>query len=117
MNKAQLQETLIKTAATNNVDLSRRAAAVVLDTLFNPTEGIIARQTKKGDVVALAGFGTFGLRRRKARTARNPQTGGAIKVPAQKTVGFKVGQTLKATVNGGQVPSASNGKKAKKRGR
>jgi nucleoid DNA-binding protein len=41
------------------------------------------------------GFGTFTVRKRNARTGRNPQTGEEIKIKASKTVGFKPGKQLK----------------------
>jgi DNA-binding protein HU-beta len=50
-------------------------------------DGVIASITKavkKGDKVALVGFGTFSLSKRKARTGRNPQTGATIKIAAKK---------------------------------
>ncbi|MBR6914833.1 MAG: HU family DNA-binding protein, partial [Clostridia bacterium] len=47
----------------------------------------------------LIGFGTFGTKKRAARTGRNPQTGAAIKVPASKVVSFAPSSALKAKVN------------------
>jgi hypothetical protein len=55
---------------------------------------------KKGDNVALVGFGTFEVRKRAARAGRNPSTGEAIKIKAAKVPAFKAGATLKAAVNG-----------------
>lgn len=52
----------------------------------------------KGDDVTLIGFGTFNVRRREARTGRNPQTGATIDIPASKTVGFKAGKALKDAI-------------------
>ena len=48
--------------------------------------------------VRLVGFGTFSVRKRKARTGRNPQTGDEIRIPASTTVGFKPGKNLKDAV-------------------
>ena len=78
--------------------------------IFHPSEGLIARALKKGDPVAITGFGAFGVRKRAARTARNPQTGESIKVAATKAPGFKAGASLKATVSGkGRASGASKG--------
>ena len=49
---------------------------------------------KKGDRVALVGFGTFSISKRAARKGRNPQTGKEIKIAAKKVVKFKAGADL-----------------------
>lgn len=59
----------------------------------------ITKALRRGDRVQLTGFGTFEVRDRKARQARNPQTGETIHVPAQKAPAFKAGKTLKDSVN------------------
>jgi len=61
---------------------------------------IITATLKKGDNVALVGFGTFEVRKRAARAGRNPSTGEAIKIKASKAPAFKAGTALKAAVNG-----------------
>jgi len=53
---------------------------------------------KKDQTVSLVGFGSFTVRKRKARTGRNPQTGEPIKIKASKTVTFKCGKALKDQV-------------------
>ena len=45
------------------------------------------------------GFGTFTTKLRDARTARNPQTGETIEVPAKYALTFKPTSTLKAEIN------------------
>jgi len=50
---------------------------------------------KTGDKVALAGFGTFEVRTRKARVGINPRTKAKISIPAAKTPAFKAGKALK----------------------
>ena len=54
---------------------------------------------KKGDRLALVGFGSFSVADRAARTGRNPQTGKEIKISAKKVVRFKAGAELAETVN------------------
>ena len=61
---------------------------------------VITTTLKKGDKVALVGFGTFEVRKRAARTGRNPQTGAALKIKAAKVPAFKAGAALKTAVNG-----------------
>jgi DNA-binding protein HU-beta len=55
----------------------------------------IAKKTlKKEGRLALAGFGSFSVNKRKARTGRNPRTGETIKIKAKKVVKFKAGKGL-----------------------
>lgn len=65
-------------------------------------DGFLAAVTdalKSGDSVSLIGFGTFVVKRREARTGRNPQTGKTIKIKAANVPGFKAGKSLKDAVN------------------
>jgi DNA-binding protein HU-beta len=52
----------------------------------------------KGNKVSFAGFGTFAISDRKARTGRNPQTGATINIPATKVPVFRAGKNLKEAV-------------------
>jgi nucleoid DNA-binding protein len=52
----------------------------------------------EGDSITFVGFGTFKTSQRKARTARNPQTGAAIKIPKRRVVRFTAGKALKNAV-------------------
>ncbi len=60
----------------------------------------ITAALKKGDEVRLLGFGNFVVADRKATTARNPQTGATVDVPASKAPKFRPGKALKDAVNG-----------------
>ena len=93
MNKAELLQALI-----DRTDLPTRDVRAVVDALFHPSAGVLAKAMKKGEKITLTGFGTFDRRDRKARTARNPQTGAALKVKARKVPAFKAGASLKAYV-------------------
>jgi DNA-binding protein HU-beta len=53
---------------------------------------------KKGDKLALTGFGTFSVAKRRARAGRNPQTGKEIKIPATRVAKFKASNFLKGAV-------------------
>jgi len=53
---------------------------------------------KKGDTVNLVGFGTFSVKKRAARSGRNPKTGEPIKIAARKVPAFKPGKALKDAV-------------------
>ncbi len=54
---------------------------------------------KAGEKIQLIGFGTFEVRKREARTGRDPRTGNPIKIPASKSPAFKAGKSLKDAVN------------------
>ena len=88
MNKGDLIEEVAK------VTCSKKEAADVVDA----TLAAIQKSLKKGDAVTLVGFGTFDVKKRKARTGRNPQTGKAIKIAAKKVPVFKAGKGLKDAV-------------------
>jgi len=88
MNKTDLIEAVAKVTCT------KKEAAEAVDA----TLAAITKALKKGDAVTLVGFGTFGVKKRKARTGRNPQTGKAIKIAAKKVPVFKAGKALKDAV-------------------
>jgi DNA-binding protein HU-beta len=85
MNKAQLID-----AIAANAGLTKADAKKALDAFIKAT----TQALKKGDRVALVGFGSFSVSKRSARTGRNPQTGKEIKIPAKKVVKFKAGSDL-----------------------
>ena len=89
MNKAELIDAIAKKAGTTKVD-----AKEALDAFIGVTKAAL----KKGDRVALVGFGSFCVSKRSARTGRNPRTGAAIKIAAKKVVKFKPGAELSAAV-------------------
>jgi len=92
MNRSELIAALSTKTNSTKVDAEKTIAALL---------DIITTTLKKGDTVALVGFGTFEVRKRAARAGRNPSTGEAIKIKASKAPAFKVGAKLKAAVNGG----------------
>ena len=59
----------------------------------------MTKSLKKGQPITVVGFGTCRTAQRKARTARNPQTGAAIKIPKRKVVRVTAGKALKTAVN------------------
>jgi len=91
MNRKELIDALATKTGSSKVDADRNIAALI---------DVITDTLKKGDNVALVGFGTFEVRKRAARAGRNPSTGEAIKIKASKAPAFKAGATLKAVVNG-----------------
>lgn len=89
MNKEQLVEKVAdKTGATKKDALD----------MLNTSLDMVAATLKKGEKVTLVGFGTFLVRKRKARDGRNPQTGAKIKIPAKRVPAFTAGKELKSAV-------------------
>jgi integration host factor subunit beta len=69
----------------------------IVATIFDEIAAALAR----GDRVELRNFGSFSVRHRHSRTARNPRTGGMIEVPHKIIPFFKAGRQLRKQVNGG----------------
>lgn len=85
MNKSELVDAMASEAKITKADASR-----ALEAFMNAT----TKSLKKGDRVALVGFGTFSVAKRAARNGRNPQTGKPIKIAAKKVAKFKAGSEL-----------------------
>jgi DNA-binding protein HU-beta len=90
MNKAEFV-----TAVADEAELSKADAGRALEAIIE----VVKKALKKGDSVALVGFGTFVVRKRAARTGRNPRTGAQIKIKASKNPSFKAGKALKDALN------------------
>lgn len=89
MTKAELVASIGKEAK-----ISKASAEKAL----NAFTATVTKALKKGDRLALPGFGTFSVTKRKARIGRNPRTGKEIKIPAAKVAKFKAGTLLKNAV-------------------
>jgi DNA-binding protein HU-beta len=89
VNKTELIDAIAKDSG-----LSRTDSARSLDSLITTVQ----KTLKKGDDVAITGFGKFSVTKRAARAGRNPATGEAIKIKASKAPKFTAGQTLKTAV-------------------
>lgn len=66
---------------------------------LNATLETIQESLQKGEPVSFVGFGTFEVKKRAARTGRNPQTKQPVEIPASKAPSFKAGKSLKEAVN------------------
>ena len=53
-----------------------------------------------GESVTFTGFGSFKVKSRRSRLARNPRTGDAVDVPAKRVPYFKASNELKERLNG-----------------
>jgi len=99
MNKSELV-----TALAAKTELSRKDAEKVISAFVDAVSDTLTA----GDKIQLIGFGTFAIKDRPARTARNPRTGEEIQITASKAPVFKAGKALKDKVN---APAKKKGKK------
>ena len=89
MSKAFIAEVIQNSAEITGVAANRAAADVI--------EAIV-KELKENGGFTLPSFGTFTVKKTKARKGVNPRTGEPVKVKAGKTVRFKASPSLKATV-------------------
>ena len=97
MNKTELAAAIAEEAGLSKKDSEAAVKAFVK---------VVSEELQKKEKVQLIGFGTFEVGERKARTARNPQTGEAIKIKAAAVPKFKAGKALKELVNSKPKKSA-----------
>ena len=93
MTKSELMAEL----TSANPHLTARDVELIVATVFNEITGALAR----GERVELRGFGAFTVKRRNARTGRNPRTGETVPVEEKAVPFFKAGKELRERVNRG----------------
>ena len=89
MNKRELVATMAEKSG-----LARKNCEAALDAFV----ASVVDALKSGDKVHLAGFGTFEVKERAARTGRNPRTKEPVDIPASKQPAFRPGKPFKETV-------------------
>lgn len=75
-------------------DISKAKAKEIVTSVF----ASIIEAAKAGDEVAISGFGRFSVKARPAREGRNPRTGETLKIPASKSLGFKMSKPVGAAL-------------------
>ncbi|MDX9709043.1 MAG: integration host factor subunit beta [Trichloromonas sp.] len=91
MTKSELIERLTTVSGTVN----KKEAELIVNTIFDS----IGDALVGGDRVEIRGFGSFTVRERDAREARNPKSGEIVRIPNKKTPFFKTGKELRERVN------------------
>lgn len=91
MTKAELVELI---AAETGI--SKKDTGIIVNLILDN----IGRALVSSDKVELRGFGSFKVKQRGSRLARNPRTGAAVDVPAKLVPFFKASNELKARLNG-----------------
>lgn len=89
MNKTELV-----LAVADKSGLSKKDAEKSVNCVLESIMSALA----EGDKVQIIGFGTFEVRNRAEKVARNPKTGESIVVPASKQPAFKAGKALKEAI-------------------
>ena len=91
LTKRELVDRLV---SENNL-ITRKDSEIVVDIVFDS----IRNALKSGEKVEIRGFGSFTIRERGPREARNPKSGELVSIPAKKTPFFKTGKELRDRVN------------------
>ncbi len=91
MTKSELIERL----TDDNDVLSKRESELIVNSIFDS----IGQALVDGDRVEIRGFGSFTVREREAREARNPKSGDIVQISAKKAPFFKTGKELRERVN------------------
>ena len=97
--KTMTKSELILRIGEINPHLYHRDVERIVVTIFDEIAAALAR----GDRVELRGFGAFSIKRREARTGRNPRTGDTVEVARKVIPFFKTGKQLRERLNGGQA--------------
>ncbi|WP_330629267.1 MULTISPECIES: integration host factor subunit beta [Thioclava] len=91
-----IRSELIAKIAEDNPHLFQRDVEKIVNTIFEEIIEAMAR----GDRVELRGFGAFSVKKRDARTGRNPRTGDSVDVNEKHVPFFKTGKLLRDRLNG-----------------
>ena len=89
MNKAEMIDRVSRDAKITKIE-----AAKAIDSIVS----LITQALKRGERTILVRFGTFSVKRRKARMGRNIQTGEPLKIPARRVVRFTSSKVLKEKI-------------------
>jgi integration host factor subunit beta len=93
MTKAELVELIAV-----ETGISKKDTGIIVNLILDN----IGRALVSRDKVELRGFGSFKVKQRRSRLARNPRTGDAVDVPAKSVPYFKASNELKARLNDGE---------------
>jgi integration host factor subunit beta len=91
MTKSELIEKLLET----NTVLTRKDSEMVVEIVFDSMKNALTI----GDKIEIRGFGSFTVRERSPREARNPKNGEIVSIPSKKIPFFKTGKELRERVN------------------
>ena len=90
-----MTKTDLASAVAERTGMTQKDAGAVVDAVVAGIQGALG----KGEKVSILGFGSFSVKKRKARTGVNPQTGKKMKIMAKKVPGFSAGKGLRDAVS------------------
>ena len=91
MTRSELVRRVVDLNPGTTLAQAEKCVAIMLEEISNALSS--------GGRVELRGFGVFEVRKRKARTGRNPRKGESVKVPAKAVPFFKAGKQLRQQIN------------------
>lgn len=101
LTKADIVEIVYEDPEVREHGISRKETATIISKFIEKLRDCI-ENLGEDDRIELRGFGTFGIKKRKARIARNPKTGEEVRVPERKTPFFKPGREMRHTIINGR---------------
>ena len=97
--KATAQPTVtLKQIAADLADKHELSKKLMNEILGDDLVTLLVKNLKKGNRVRIAGLGILQVKKRAARTGRNPATGETIQIPAKKKIAFRPAKELKEAV-------------------
>jgi integration host factor subunit beta len=98
-----IKSELVQKIAERNPHLYQRDVENIVNAILDTITEALAR----GDRVELRGFGAFSVKKRDARTGRNPRTGETVSVSGKVIPVFKTGKDMRVRLNGGRGDDAN----------
>ena len=86
---------IIEELLARHQGFSHRQSETIINAMFEEMANVLAR----GGRIEIRGFGSFGVKQRRARQGRNPRTGGMVEVAAKRVPFFRTGKELRAGLN------------------
>lgn len=90
-----IKSSLVEKVAEKVKNFTKRDVEIIVDAILDNMKDSLV----KGEKIEIRGFGSFKVKKHKARKGRNPKTGKDIDILAKRTPFFKVGKELKERVN------------------
>jgi integration host factor subunit beta len=92
---------IIEELLARHQNFSHRQSETIVNAMFDAMSNVLAG----GRRIEIRGFGSFGVKQRRARQGRNPKTGEPVEVDAKRIPFFRAGKELRNEVNGAEHPA------------
>ena len=101
-DRGMTKRAIIEELLARHQNFTHRESETIVNAMFDEMAKALATDKR----IEIRGFGSFGLKKRRARQGRNPKTGAAVKVEAKRIPFFRAGKELKLDVNGAETSKA-----------